>query len=166
MGRDKRQPDRNYVLWLAGGVVVAIIGASLFQPKNAEKPVGKASVQQSALLEHRASQADQKEDVLPSQVRLRYDYYGYDMVKAISVDIGEAVRTDWQKYAPVFATIYGSGQETLFPVEKGNSFRYEISPFHPAGKEFIVYGKNKETGQIHFLHRKLLNDLLPETRRK
>jgi len=171
MGNGKRQSGqerKNYVLWIAGGFLTLTIGAAYFcQPKGV-KPVERTAV---PALEQRVSRSDNKKDVLPGQIVLNYEYHGYDLVKAISVDIGEAVRKEWLRYAPVFAIVNGPGpelpyKEICLPVDQSSSFRYEVSPFHPANKIFMVYAQNKVTGDFFVLHTTSLNDLLPETRRK
>jgi len=119
-------------------------------------------------LEKKANEAPERKALEPNEISLGYEYHGYDMLKAVTVDIGESARASWEKYSPVFVTIPGSGQETRLSFEQGvHAFRYELkSPLYPAGKAFLVYGRNQSTGEMRILHRAYLNDLLPETRRR
>ena len=165
--RQSVRERRNYVLWIAGSLFALVIGSSYFSQQKSNKPVEKKEI---SALEQRV-QSDKKEVVKPGDIVLKYEYHGYDRVKSISVDIGEDVRKEWLRHAPVFAMVNGPGtdlpyKEICFPVDQSSSFRYEVSPFYPGNKVFVVYAQNKETGKFFTLHTEPLNDLLPETRRK
>lgn len=150
---------------LSGIAALALSGCG--KDPEANRSV-KASASASSQLEKKANEAPKRKSPEANEVSLGYEYHGYDMLKAVTVDIGDSVRASWEKYAPVFVTINGSGQETQISVEQGgHTFRYDLkSPLHPAGKEFLVYGRDPATREICILHRASLNNLLPETRRR